>query len=110
MAVRDCIRLLESLRKAWVIKRDASDPLASKRAAHLHARRSMCIGEHRLLKAEPFKRAEDIGAELDAGADLSEFGRLFEHPHREAFACKRMRGREPTNAAAGNQDRQALTV
>src|SRR5262249_15580125 len=73
-------------------------------------RRPMRIGEHRLFEAKLFERAKDVGAELDAGADLAEFGRLLQHSHGETLACERVgRGQTP-DAAARNQDRQGLTV
>ena len=106
----DGVGLFELFHEACILERDAGDALAGERTAHLHARRAMGIGEDRFLEAEPFKRTEDVGAELDAGADLAEFRRLFQHPHREAFARKRMRRRQPADAAARNQKRQRLTV
>ena len=58
----------------------------------------MRIGQHRVLEAELLERAEDVGAELDAGADLPEFGRLLDHPHRKALARERIGGRKPADA------------
>ncbi len=89
-AMGDRIGLFESVHEARVVERDVGHALAGERTAHLHAGRPMGIGEHRFLEAEPFERAEDVGAELDAGADLLEFRRLFQHPHREALARKRI--------------------
>jgi hypothetical protein len=70
----------------------------------------MCVGKHRLFEVEFFERAKDVGAELDAGADLAEFGRLFQHPHGETLARERVGRRQAADAAARNQDRQGLTV
>ncbi len=70
----------------------------------------MNVGKDRILEAEPFKRAEDIGPELNAGADLAEFGRLLQHPDRQALARQRIGRRQSADAAAGNQDRQLFTV
>jgi len=70
----------------------------------------MHIGEHRILESELFEGMEDIGAELDAGADLVELGRLFQHPHREAFARQRVRGGKTPDTAARDEDRQRLTI
>src|SRR5262249_8128691 len=63
-----------------------------------------------LFEVELFERAKDVGAELDAGADLAEFGRLLQHPHGETFARERVGRRQAPDAAACNQDRQGLTV
>src|SRR5262249_10319879 len=62
------------------------------------------------LEAELLERAEDVGTELDAGTDLAEFGRLLEHPHREALARKGVRRGQAADAAARHQDRQSPTV
>src|SRR5262249_5578503 len=110
VAVGDRIGLLEPLTEARVIERDAGHALAGEGAAHLHGRRPMRLGEYRLFEAEPFERAKDVGAELDAGADLAELGCLFQHPYRKAFARERMRRRQTPDTAARNQDRQRLTV
>src|SRR5262249_21354712 len=109
VAVGDGIGLLELFPEARFIERDAGDALAGKGAAHLHGWRPVRIGEHRLFEAEPFERAEDVGPELDAGADLAEFGRLLQHPHRKTFARERMRRRQAPDTATRNQDRQCLT-
>src|SRR5215813_12845711 len=108
--VSDGVGLLELLPKARLIERDAGDALAGQGAAHLHGRRPMRIGEYRLFEVELFERAKDVGAELDAGADLAEFGRLLQHPHGETLARERMGRRQASDAAARNQDRQCLTV
>ena len=108
-AVGHRIGLLE----AFARKRGSSSgmrvtQLAGERAAHLHGRRPMGVGEHRVLEAEPVERAEDVGAELDAGADLAELGRLFEHPHRETLArASAYAAAKPADAAARDQNRQA---
>ena len=70
----------------------------------------MCVGKHRLFEVEFFERAKDVGAELDAGTDLAEFGGLLQHPHGETLARERVRRRQAPDAAARNQDRQGLTV
>src|SRR5262249_58341462 len=63
-----------------------------------------------LFEVELFERAKDVGAELDAGADLAEFGRLLQHPHGKTLARERVGRRQAPDAAARNQDRQGLTV
>ena len=65
----------------------------------------MSVGEHHVAQADLVERAEDVGAELDAGADLLELRRLLEHPHREALARQRMGRSQPANAAACDQER-----
>src|SRR5215475_6894972 len=65
----------------------------------------MRVGEHGVLEADLVECAEDIGAELDAGADLAELGRLLQHPDRDAVAGERISRREPADAAAGDEDR-----
>ncbi len=108
--VSDGVRLLKTLGKARVIEWNAGHALAAERATHLYSRWAMSIGEHRLLKAESLKRAEDVGAELDAGTDFAEFSGLLEDPNREPFARECVRRRQPPDAAARNYDRQCLTI
>ena len=54
--------------------------------------------------AEIVERVEGIGAELDAGADLPQFGRAFQNDGTEAFPGQAQRGRQAADAAAGDQD------
>ena len=70
----------------------------------------MGVGQHRVLEAEPVEGAEDVGAELDAGADLAELGRLLDHPHRKTLARQRIGRRQAADAAARHQNRQVSTV
>ena len=70
----------------------------------------MDVGQDRILEAEPFERAEHVGPELDAGADLAEFGRLLQHPHRHALARERIGRRQSADAAPSNQNRQLFTA
>jgi hypothetical protein len=53
--------------------------------------------------AQRVEGVEGVGPELDAGADLADLGRLLEHLDMEALAHQRQRGRQPADAAAGNQ-------
>ena len=110
VAVGHRVRLLELRQEAGILERNAGDALAGQRAAHLHGRRPMGVGEHRVLETEPVERVENIGAELNAGTDLTELGRLLDHPHRQALARERICRREPADAAARHQDRQFPTV
>jgi hypothetical protein len=58
--------------------------------------------------AQRVKGVEGVGAELDAGADFADLGRLLEHLHLEALAHQRQRGGQAANAAAGHQHRQRV--
>ncbi len=75
------------------------------RVAHLLCGRPPCIGEHLLGQADAVERAEDVGAELDAGAELAEFRRLLQHPHREALAGERIGCRQAADSAPRDQNR-----
>jgi hypothetical protein len=110
VAMDDRIGLPEPRVEAGIVERDAGDALARQCATHLDCRRAMHVGEHLILEAELLQRAEYVGAELDAGADLAELGRLLQHPHRHALQCERICCREPADAAACDQDGQRLTI
>ena len=56
--------------------------------------------EHLLGQPEHLEHPEHVGSKLDAGADLLELGRLFQHLHRDALARQRQRRRQPADAAA----------
>ena len=62
---------------------------------------------HRVLHLKPGKHAVHIGAELDPGADLAEFGRLFQNDAGTAAQRQRPRQGKPADAAAGDDDRAA---
>jgi hypothetical protein len=47
---------------------------------------------------------EGVGAELDAGADLAELRRAFEHGDVEAFLREAECGGEAADATAGDDD------
>ena len=83
---------------------DVDDPFARKRAAHLHGRRPMRIGEHRILETNLVKRPENIGAELDAGADLPKLRGLLEDADRKTLAGERIAGCQPADSAASNEN------
>ncbi len=99
------VGLLEAIQEALVVERDAGDQIARQRAAHFHRGRAMGVGEHRVAQADLVERAEDIRAELDAGADFLELGRLLEHAHRKALARQRIGRRQAADAAARDQER-----
>ena len=63
----------------------------------------MRVGQDRILQADLFEHAKDIGPELDAGADLAELRRLLEKAYREALVGKRVGRDQAADAAAGNE-------
>ena len=67
----DRIGLPETLDEA-LIERNAGHLPAAQRAAHLQRARPPDVGQQFLLEAELVDRPENIGAELDAGAELLE--------------------------------------
>ena len=101
-AVGHRVGLAEALHERGV-ERDMGDQLAGERIAHFLRRRHMGIGQHRVLEPDLVQRAEDIGSELDAGADLAELARLLEQDDREALLRQRIGGDEPADAATRDQ-------
>ena len=51
---------------------------------------------------------EDIGAELDAGADFTEGGRLLQHRHPVSVARQHVCRGEAADAAAGDEEVKGL--
>src|SRR5215468_5387629 len=98
------VGILEAAPEALLLQGDADDLFTRQRATHLHGRRPMSIGEHRILEPDLVKRSENIGAELDAGADLPELRGLLQDTDRKALAGERIAGRKPADAAAGNEN------
>ena len=70
----------------------------------------MGVGQHGVLEPDLIQHAENVGAELDAGADLAEFGRLLEHAHRKALARQREGRDQAADAAAGHQNGRRVTI
>ena len=108
-AVGDRVRLAEA-RGELVVERHVGDQLAGQGVAHFLRRRAVGVGQDVVLEADFLQHAEDVRAELDAGADFAEFGRLLEHPHRETLARQRVGGGEAADTAAGNQDRSRTAI
>ena len=102
--VRHRIRIAECLHHL-VAEADIGDQLAGERVPHLQVAGDMRVGEHGVLEPDLVEHAEDIGAELDAGADFLEFGRLLEQMDRHAFQGQRVSCRQAADAAAGYDDR-----
>ena len=98
-AMGDRIGLAEAFGES-VAERNAGDQLAGERVAHFLRRRNVGVGEDRVLEADFLQHAENIGAELDAGADFAELRALLEHAHRDAVARQRVGGGQPADAAA----------
>ncbi len=70
----------------------------------------MRVAQHGLLQPDFVQYAEDVGAELDTGADLAKFGCLFENAHREALARQRERRDQAADAAAGHQNGRRVSI
>jgi hypothetical protein len=51
-----------------------------------------------------------VPPELDAGAQFLELHRLLEHAHREALVGQRIGRDQPADAAAGDEERQVVSV
>jgi hypothetical protein len=58
-------------------------------AAEDYSLRSHSEAAHRFLESEPLHDSRRVGAYLDTGANLAQFGGLFEHLNLEARAPKR---------------------
>ena len=97
------IGLAEPLHEGFA-ERNAGDEAAAQRVAHLDVGRHPGVVHHAGLEPDPFDRPEDVGTELDAGAELFEFRRLLEYPHRKALVCQRIGGDQPADAAAGDEE------
>ena len=109
-AVGDSIRLVAEALGKLGIERNVGDQIAGQRVAHFLRRRHMGIGEDRLLEPDFLQHAEDIGAELDAGADFAEFRRLFEQADRETLARQRIGRDKAADAATGDQERRRAAI
>ena len=108
-AMGDRIRLAEAFDEG-AIERNVGDQFAGERVAHFLRRRAVGVGQDGVLEADLLQHAEDIGPELDAGADLAEFGRLLEHAHRKALARQRIGRDQAADAAAGHQKGRRATI
>src|SRR5690242_14963991 len=80
----DRIRLAE-LRREPLVERNVDHEIARQRVAHLLSSGPPCVGENRVLQADAFECAEDVGSELNTGADLAEFVRLLKHANGKAL-------------------------
>ena len=91
-------------------ERNAGDEAAAERIAHLDSRRHPGIVHHAGLEPDPLDRPEDVGPELDAGAEFLEFRRLLEHPHRKALARQCIGSDQPADAAARDEEGKVVPV
>ena len=103
-AVNDGVRLAEALAKR-AVERDIGDELAGDGVAHFLRRRDVGILQHGVLEADLFQHAEDVGPELNAGADLAEFRGLFEQAHRKSLLRQCIGRDQAADPAAGDQKR-----
>ena len=97
------IRMMEFFAER-VAERNARDFLAGDRIQHHEIVWKHRERADRLDQAELFEHPEHVGPELDAGADLLEFGGLIDDLRRNPLPRQRERGGEPANAAADNED------
>ena len=56
------------------------------------------------IRPSTIEHPEHVGAELDAGADLLELGRLLDDLRRDALALQRQGRGQPADAAADDED------
>jgi hypothetical protein len=73
-------------------------------AALVHGERSHADFVHRGLQSQPDQQARGVGADLDAGADLADGGRLLVDMDIETGLQQLQRGREATDASADDGD------
>jgi isoquinoline 1-oxidoreductase alpha subunit len=106
-AVGDRIGLAEP-RQEGLGKRNAHDEVAGERVTHFLRLRPPRVRQHRVGEADALERAENVGAELDAGTEFAEFGGLLQDADRKTLARKRIGCGKPTDAAPGDQDRQSV--
>ncbi len=62
------------------------------------------------IRPSTLEHPEHVGAELNAGADLLELGRLLDDLRRDALALQRQGRREPADAAADDEDGLVLPI
>ena len=105
----DRVRLAEPFEEG-VAQRNIGDELAGEGVAHFLRGRTVRVGQDRILQADLFQHAKDVRPELDAGADLAEFGRLLENAYRKALVGKRVGRDQAADAAAGNEKGGGATV
>jgi hypothetical protein len=87
-----------------VIERNARDFIAGDGIEH-----DQVVWKHReradrLDQSKPFEHPEHVRPELNASADLLEYGGLFDHLRGNALARQRQRGSQSADAAADDQD------
>ena len=87
-------------------ERNTYDFLAGAHVVHAQAGRKEGHLAHRIGEAQVIEHPEDVGPELDAGADFAEGDRLLQHRHRMACAAEYVGGGEAADAATGDEQVQ----
>jgi len=72
----------------------------------VHGRRPHADAIHRGLEPEADQQARGVGADLDAGPDLADAGRLLVDVHVEAGLQEMQGGSQAADAAAYDDDAQ----
>ena len=101
-AVDHRIRIAEAFAEG-LARRDAADQRLVERVVHHHLVGVDGLGARDLADAERVERREAVGSELDAGADLAEFGCLLEHLDRESLSHQREGGGDTADAPARDE-------
>ena len=102
-AVDDGVRVAEALAEGGA-RGDAPDQALVEGVVHDHLVGVDRTGAGLLADPQRIERGECVRAELDAGADLAELGRLFEHLHSKAPAHQGKSDGNAADATACNED------
>src|SRR5512139_1559636 len=108
-AMGHAVRLAKAL-KEGVTERNIGDQFSGEGVPHFLGRRTVCVRQNGILQPDLFEDAKDVGAELDAGAHLPKFRRLFEQPYRKSFVRERVGRDQAADAAAGNEKGGGATI
>ena len=95
-------------RESGCTQRHPDDFLAGSHVVHAQARRKERDPIDGVGQAQVFEHLEDVGAELDAGADLSESSRLLQHRHLVPVPGQDVRRGETADTAAGYEEVKRL--
>ncbi len=86
----------------------ADDLFAGAHVVHAQTRRKEGYPGDRIGEAQVIEHLENVGPELDAGADLAEGGRLFQHRHGVTVPGQDIGGGQSADAAAGDENGKRL--
>jgi hypothetical protein len=89
---------------------DLADLVFVERVVHHHVVGEDGAAARLVAHAQRVEGVEGVRAELDAGADLADLGRLLQHLDLEALAHQRQRGGQAADAAAGHQHQLLLQI